>query len=51
MSAAALAKLTRAIDELERALSGRRYASAERLALKSELEARIQRIDELRQRL
>lgn len=51
MSAAALAKLTRAVEELERALAGNRYGHIERLALKSELEAQIQRIDELRQRL
>lgn len=51
MSGAQLAKLTRAIAELERALSGMRLSTPERLALKSELEAQIQRIDELRQRL
>ncbi|SDG13185.1 hypothetical protein [Pelagibacterium luteolum] len=51
MSTSALAKLTRAIEELERALAGNRYGPAERLALKSELETQIQRIDELRQRI
>ncbi|WP_196260662.1 hypothetical protein [Pelagibacterium limicola] len=52
MSVAALAKLKRAIDELQLALTGAaRLPPTERLALKSELENMIQRIDELRQRL
>lgn len=51
MSASALAKLARAIDELERSIAVNRYEGASRLALKSELEAQIQRIDELRQSL
>ncbi|HWJ88468.1 MAG TPA: hypothetical protein VNS12_10390 [Pelagibacterium sp.] len=48
---AVLAKLSRAIDELERALAGSRHTPADRLRLKAELETHIQRIDELRQRL
>lgn len=51
MSATALAKLNRAIEDLERAVAGTRRNHAEALALKSELEAQIQRIDELRQKL
>ena len=51
MSAPALAKLARAIDELERSIAVNRYEGANKMALKSELEGHIQRIDELRQRL
>lgn len=52
MSVAALAKLKRAIAELQISLAGApRLPQAERLALKSELETLIQRIDEMRQRL
>lgn len=51
MSASALAKLIRAIEELERTIAVNRYSNADRLAIKSELEGQIQRIDELRQRL
>lgn len=51
MSAPSLAKLSRAIEELERTVAVNRYSDSDRLALKSELEAQIQRIDELRQRL
>ena len=49
MPSSALAKLTRAIEELERTVAVNRYT--DRMALKSELETRIQQIDELRQRL
>ncbi|AEQ52960.1 hypothetical protein [Pelagibacterium halotolerans] len=51
MSAPALAKLTRAIEELERTVAVNRYTDAQKIALKSELETHIQRIDELRQGL
>ncbi|WP_338609005.1 hypothetical protein V6617_03020 [Pelagibacterium nitratireducens] len=51
MPSSALAKLTRAIEELERTVAVNRYTDADRMALKSELETRIQQIDELRQRL
>lgn len=51
MSAPALAKLTRAVEELERTVAVNRYTDAQKIALKSELEAHIQRIDELRQGL
>jgi hypothetical protein len=52
MSVAALAKLKRAISELQISLAGAaRLPQPERLALKSELETMIQCIDELRQRL
>lgn len=52
MSVAALAKLKRAIGELQVSLVGApKLPEAQRLALKSELEAMIQRIDEIRQRL
>lgn len=51
MPAAALAKLKRAIEELEKTIAVNRYSDADRIGLKSELENHIQRIDELRQRL
>ncbi len=52
MSVAALAKLKRATAELEAALAvAAKRSEAERLALKSELEDVIQKIDELRQKL
>jgi hypothetical protein len=52
MSVSALAKLNRAIDDLQTSLAvAAKLPQAERLALKSELETMIQRIDELRQRL
>lgn len=51
MSAPALAKLTRAIDELERSVAVNRYEGIDRQTLKSDLEGVIQRLDELRQRL
>lgn len=52
MSVAALTRLKRAIAELQTALAGAsKLPQPERLALKSELETMIQRIDELRQKL